>query len=490
MEPNNIDQDLPVNVSANNSSKKLKIITIIVAVVLIGFFIWWYVDNQKVAKITQINDKSTETSNLQNNELGVPTLKFTDNELGITFEYPESWGNTVVSVKVDSRTLVKKISFTKQSNLYFESLSPASTLDAQNLQISSGFTVDLSKYCKQNILNDNNEPQTNDQDIYRLNGSDQFGTCPNDQGNISAIIYRTDKSVDPGTPSQNIVVSKNDLDKSTGLTTLKFSKRYYLRTQNPLYYPLIVYQGSIPDVKSQNYCYSSWNTQADSTKYIKNYKCISYKDKPFIDKAFSDFAGSEFNKHTELVLKGMKMSSVANAGQYFSNHFTDLVKYEDAKYSYFYPKILALDRLDKDKKFNAVEIVTRQSVVQEENELENCDGPCYAPTLTSLGWDNEKKLLENNPQDGNINCVQGINGNSLCEVKTLGKNKFLVRYTGRHGGESLIQKTYIIYKNGIRYEITPPGLSGQGTDPLLYKNIENQFIQKIYENIVQTLNLL
>ncbi len=520
---NNIGEKSPEIVKAlqiiKQNIKPQIVIAIVVAVVLIGAFVWWYVDNQKLAGITPVNNNPTETSNLQNyvdnqklagitpagitpvnnnptetsnlqnNEFNVPMLKFTDGELGITFDYPESWGNTIISVKADSWSLTKKISFTNQPNLYFEIVSPALRSDAQNLQIPSGFTTDLSRYCKQNILGDRSEPLSDVYDLYRMSGSDEFGTCPNDQGNISAIIYRTDKSVDPGTSSKNVVVPKKDLDKGSGMTTLKFSKRYYLKIKNSLYDPIIVYQNGIPDVKSRNYCYSTFSThwRADP-RYLKTYKCISYNDKPLIEKAFSEFAGFEFNKQTELVLKGMKISSVENAGQYFSNHFADLVKYEDAKYSYLYPKILVPDRLDRDTKFNAVKIVTRQSVVQEE--LENCEELCFAPTLTSAGWDNEKKLLESNQPDGNVGCVQGINGDSLCEVKTLGKNKFLIRYTGRFGGDSVVEKTYIIYKGPIRYEITPPELGSQGTDPALFKGIENQFIQKIYENIVKSLILL
>lgn len=491
---NNLGKDLPEVTQPQQVTKQnikpWAVIVIIATLVLIGGFMWWYMNNQKFAGPLSIKESPTETPNLQNNEFNVPILKFTDGELGIAFDYPESWGNTTTSVKADSLSLTKKISFTNQPNLYFEIVSPALTSDAQNLQVPSGFTTDLSKYCKQNIRGDRSEPLSDVYDMYRLNGSDEFGTCPNEQGNIAAIVYRTDKSVDPGTPPYNEVIPKKDLDKTNWMTTLKFSKRYYLKIQNPLYNPLIVYQNGIPDVKSQNYCYSTWSTQADPTGYLKTYKCISYKDKPLIDKAFGEFADFEFNKQTELVLKGMKISGVENAGQYFSNHFTDLVKYEDAKYTYFHPQILSPDQWDKDTKFNAVKIVTRQSVVQEEIELEKCEGSCFSPTLTSSGWDNEKKLLDSSLSDGVVNCVEGINGKSLCEVKTYGKNKFLIRYTGRFGGEYVIEKTYIIYKNGIRYEITPPEFGGQGTDHALFKGIENQFIQKIYENIVKSLTLL
>ncbi len=409
------------------------IIAILVAVALIGTFVWWYLDNQKLAGITPVNNNPTETPNLQNNEFGVPILKFTDDELGVTFDYPKSWGNATISIKADSWSLTKKISFTNEPNLYFEIVSPALRSDKQNLQIPFGFTKDLSRYCKQNILGDRSEPLSDVYDMYRLNGSDEFGTCPNDQGNISTIIYRTDKSVDPGTPPQNVVVPKKDLDKSAGLSTLKFSKRYYLKTQNPLYDPLVVYQSGIPEVKSQNYCYSTWSSQADPTGYLKTYKCISYKDKPLIDKAFSDFTNSELNKQTELVLSGMKINSVGveNARQHFSKHFDDLAKYQDIKYSYFYPKILVPNRWDKETKFNATKVVTRESMVQQDKEYANCEGPCFSPTLTTVGWDNEKRLLENSPADGSVNCVEGINGNSLCEIKTYGKNKFLIRYTPR-----------------------------------------------------------
>ena len=172
-----------------------------------------------------------------------------------------------------------------------------------------------------------------------------------------------------------------------------------------------------------------------------------------------------------------------------SNPLTNLIKYKDARYSYLYPQTLVSAQRGGGA-FNAVEVVTKESVVRDEKVIENCEGECYSPTLTSLGWDNEKKLLESNPLDGTVNCVEGVNGKSLCEVKTHGENKFLIRYTGHFSGESVIEKTYIIYKNDIRYEISPPNLGGQGTAPALFKSIENEPTQRIYEDIVKSLIFL
>jgi hypothetical protein len=466
----------------------------IIMLILIGVFVWLYTNKQELGERHNNNGENGRTEiplAQQDDDFNVPVLQFTDSELGITFDYPKAWGETTTSVKADDWSLTKKISFTDQSDLYFEIVSPALRSNAQDLQKPSGFTTDLSRYCKQNILGDRSEPLSDIYDMYRLNGSDEFGVCPSDEENIVAIVHRTDKSVDPGTPPHNEVVLKQDLDKESGFTTLTFSKRYYIEVKNPLYNSLVVYQDGIPDVKSQNYCYSRWSTQADPTGYLKTYKCISHKDKPLIDKAFDDFANSEFNRQTELVLRGMKIDnvSIANAQKDFVNHFEDLVNYQSARYSYLYPKILVPNRWDRETEFNAVEIVTRESVVQAEKELESCEGPCFPPVLTSLGWDNERDLLKSNPPDGTIDCVDGINGRSLCEIRTYDDNKLLVRYTGRGGGESVVWKKHIIYKDDIRYELTSPTLGGQGTDPILFKSIEDQFIQKIYDDIVKSFTL-
>ena len=412
----------------------------------------------------------------------MPTTQFNDNELGIALDYPEGWGQTLITVEADSRLLTKKITFTNQPNLFFEISSTALRSDDQNLQKTSATDDDLSKYCKENIRNDRSEPLSDWYDMYRLNGTDMFGICPEDRGNVKAIVYQTDKSGSPG----NEIFSKKDLDQVTGSAILKFSKRYYLKIQNPLYGPLVVHQNGIPDVQSQNYCYSKWNIPNDPTAYLKTYKCISYNDKPLIENAFSEFDKSEFNEQVKLVLNSIKINQVKNSSQYFTDHFSDLKKYEDDEYTYFYPQILISDRWNKDNNLNVVKEISKESIVQADEAFEVCDGPCMPSILTALGWDNEKRLLDNNPPDGETRCVEGINGSSLCEIKTFGKNKFLIRYTGRFGGDSVIWKSYIIYNNGMRYEINSPELGSQGADPALFKSIENHLIQKVYEDIAES----
>lgn len=103
-------------------------------------------------------------------------------------------------------------------------------------------------------------------------------------------------------------------------------------------------------------------------------------------------------------------------------------------------------------------------------------------------WDNEKFLLESNPVNGPVKCADGLLGNSLCEIKSFGGKKFLIRYTGRFGGESVIDKSYIIYNNGLRFEIYSQPLCCVGTDSSKYKAVETALIQNIIDNIAKSLS--
>jgi len=418
-------------------------------------------------------------------QINAHITQFNDNELGISFDYPKDWGEILTVVEINSRELTKKISFTNQPNLFFEISSTALRSNAQNLQKIPTSNDGLPKFCRKNIKNYRSEPLSAENDIYRLNGTDVFGICPKDQGDIKAIAYQADKSITPKRPI-NEVVSKKDLHKGSRSSVLKFSKKHYLRTQNPLYDPLIIHQNGIPDTQSQNYCYTKWNIPSDPTAYLKKYKCISYNDKLLIENTFNEFDKSESNKQVELILNSLEMNNIENTSQYFIDHFSELKKYEDIEYSYYYPKVLVPNRWNKDENFNAVKTITRESIVKGDEEYKACEGPCIHPTLTALGWDNEKQLLKNSTSDGEIECAKGVNGSSLCEIKTVGENKFLIRYTGRFTGDSSINKTYIIYNNDLRFEIIAPELESQGTNPELFKGIENQLIQKVYEDIVKS----
>lgn len=78
----------------------------------------------------------------------------------------------------------------------------------------------------------------------------------------------------------------------------------------------------------------------------------------------------------------------------------------------------------------------------------------YNPFINGNGWKSEKVLIESS-KDGYINCLnneQGVFRAVLCEIKTIGENKFLIKYSrDTYKGDSTI-KQYIVYNKDIRYE--------------------------------------
>lgn len=105
--------------------------------------------------------------------------------------------------------------------------------------------------------------------------------------------------------------------------------------------------------------------------------------------------------------------------------------------------------------YDVIEIDTRDLVEQHNKAF---GGYGSGPVLTTTGWDDEKKLLKDHPSDGSVDCVQGVSAlykeNMLCEVKTYGKNRFLIHYfrLPEEGAVMIIEN--IIYKDDLRYLVS------------------------------------
>lgn len=79
----------------------------------------------------------------------------------------------------------------------------------------------------------------------------------------------------------------------------------------------------------------------------------------------------------------------------------------------------------------------------------------YNPYINSEGWNNEKKLIQNN-KEGDVSCLtdkDGVYRAVYCQIKKIGINTFLIKYSrNSYKGESTI-KQYITYNKDMRYEI-------------------------------------
>ena len=128
-----------------------------------------------------------------------------------------------------------------------------------------------------------------------------------------------------------------------------------------------------------------------------------------------------------------------------------------------------------------VSVVTRESVVEDEKPC-NYEGPCPPPILRAVGWDNEKKLLESNPPDGEVDCTKGQNWKSICLIESLKNRKVLVKYIGRTLGGRDINKYHIFYINNTRIEIKPEPYD-LGNDPSESKFIGAENIDWVYDKL-------
>ena len=131
-----------------------------------------------------------------------------------------------------------------------------------------------------------------------------------------------------------------------------------------------------------------------------------------------------------------------------------------------------------------VSVVTREEVAEEEKMVNICEreGSCPPPILRAVDWDNEKKLLESNPPDGEVDCVRGLGWASVCRIESFKNRKVLIRYTGMALGGLGIDKYHIFYINNTRIEIKPESYD-LGNDPNEPKFIGAENIDWVFKKM-------
>jgi len=485
----------------NFSKGFLSVVIVIVGIGIISLLTGiFYFSRNTGLRSPESSPSSTQGQTMPSNAPSNQTVKsvFEEKELGIAFNYPSSWGNAVINVSASPTNLKKEITFSRQENIKIDVDSAATVKEIYTAQ---GYypPVDLSQFCKVNITGDREGPLSENQDIFRTNGEDKSGHCRSEGKNTDTVVYVVKKTSDIGTPlGWQTFPNREQLFKGSGLATIKVQKTYYLKLKNPLYNLLSV-TVTLPSQKSDKFCLTFVNYDGakpwGDTPYGKNYSCLSHQDKEIIDNGFKNFDVSELNQEAEAWINDIKVNPIINPELVFANNFSETTAYENStfRFRFNYPKIFQPQlKFERNRiliaDFDLLQITSRDDMIKQEEDAKKCEGECFGATVTLAAWDNEKFLLASNPADGPVKCADGLLGNSLCEIKSFGGKKFLIRYTGRFSGESGIDKSYIIYNNGLRFELDSQPLYGVGTDPSKYKATETALIQNIIDNITKSLN--
>jgi hypothetical protein len=132
------------------------------------------------------------------------------------------------------------------------------------------------------------------------------------------------------------------------------------------------------------------------------------------------------------------------------------------KKPYFINILFAADTLNWDDNtlggdqiFYGLTIQSRKDIENLVKEVENSETGDAFWVIDTVLFDKEKSLLENSSKDGFVDCPD--TSDPLCEIRTIGGNRFLIEYNVNSWKGITTQILYVIFHNNIRYEFSGDG---------------------------------
>lgn len=438
---------------------------------------------------------------------------YLDEELGVSFKIPIGWGNVNVKDSYSFTGLSKEITFSNRPEV---KLVAASKNYLYPMWFESrGFLPpkeDPQLFCKryQNFLgaSPSRERNTNGEDIFRQNGSYNYGECDIYPPfvNVSSKVDSFDGSGTRGWIDIN--------DSKVILSNINLSRSIFYKLDNGVY-PSLTLLVDLPGIKSNGFCVWSTDLGREEGDYylLKESSCVNFKEKDQIEKAFTEFETSKLA--TEVISFASKInirqSNSNKVREIYENRFKDTKNFTSADIgvSFTYPKVLegvVYDEKSRELNFQdnheiysfRMEVSSKEDMINAEKEREqNCTELCgFPPWIDSDGWQKESDFISSNLV-GEINCpkyedsIAGFYGD-YCRIDNINGDKALVRYYKGHITEGVVRKEYVFYTpKGKRLDIFISPDSIFTDDLAKYRDLEKtDFTLKTAELIVNSIKLL
>lgn len=420
--------------------------------------------------------------NLQN-----VTHNFIDEELGVSFSYPQAWGDvqkiSTPHIRSTPFDLDHKFIFSANSSVTasanylgepdkFREHADYEKAMAENKNPRASFCVENLEY----LAPSDNQNPTQSHTSFRQNSIYNYGAC--DKKLVSFITAR--KLSEPS----GLV----ELDKR-GSSKIEISKTYVIKSGNQLYSALKIIV-NLPKLNSSDYCEVPWGISGGPSK-LKSLNCITYADKEAIENAVKDFQNSELRKEVDQLIYSISAKSITkqDADSFIANYFKTKSTYSSDKLGirFSYPSIFPAPDLEQNEKsvtidgFEIVNMLSRQDAVDIEKSATDCEGMCFGPSITANEWDLHLDILTKNLIDKE-KCKDCI------AITTIGNSEFLVLFQAGAGYSGHPSKRYITYQKGKRYEFNGfQNMFTLGTSFTLSefdKMSEESVMQKIIKDII------
>jgi hypothetical protein len=487
----------------NFLSKKRKLIIVfgfglLVILIVFGFYWNFYKTFQKIPK---------------------PQLKtFQDDELGISFQIPESWGEPVLKDSYSFTGVLREISFTNRPQIKLITVTPRYSYPDWFEKRGIAHWGDPQKDCSWVVYShkggSKDEHNTNGENVFRYAGRYAYGDC----STSTPYLYIAHKEPLPSKDFEEVIDIN---DARVFPSKIKLSKNFYYKLLNEIY-PALTISIEVAEIQSNSFCIERavyvYEGERSIERFEKVFTCINYQEKEQIEKAFKDFENTELAEEIAFFVNTLKITPATEARKKYENRFVEKAVFADENLgiSFVYPKVLGppvYDQKTRELKFEPyftetfkIKISTKQDIINDEKEHEiECEIYCYPLDVDLHRFEVEHESIVKQPVE-EIDCPIGGSSWSAyegqrCEIINIDNQKALVRYYYGWSTEGTVNKKYVMYSgDGKRFDIFIysdfyavewVGGEGKPKDFKEFQDFENKdFTFNIAESIVKSIKLL
>jgi|GEM_PF-3133534 len=382
--------------------------------------------------------------------------KFTDEVLGLSFDYPATWGNASWN---DTNIIV----FSGQPDITM-ALTYISPDDDQG---NSAKEICLARWSKSGH---NDMQQENGEDVFVEDGSFSIGDCDAEIPYLNSVTVADYKHTD-WTPLE---------EEIEGTSTLNLGRFYYFDLQSP-YFTSLTVDVTAPSIETDGVCLMRIASECDTevTEEIvsesdeeavatvpdepsvdcplsQNLQCINYEERQIALDALGDFNDSDLGIEVDDMLSSLTIAPVdestaeAILTEKYNADYAERAEYsnDEMGISFTYPVAFGKMEANEDNtlinaEMFSVEVTTLADAIAEEADFyaTNDEGPvCIGRLLTEQIWQSNYDTFYNSDYSDDGNILQ------------FGSNKFLVGHDG-HCGDPLTESKYITFVGDNRFEI-------------------------------------
>jgi len=455
-------------------------LAVVLILIIGGVYAWQYGGNTNPPP-APLNE--TQTPPLQSSD-------FKDDELGIAFDVPESWGEVIVKNDFSSTQILREISFSNQSSVKLISFTKDRLYPADFERSSISTSSEVNSFCESQLryLSVGDEPKTDKgQDLFRLNGAYNFGNC------IAAppFLNISEKTSEGGVGWVSLD------DPKTAASEIELSRSIFWSLPNPIY-ASITLKVDVPDTTSDGFCKSQFYFGENDYQLYKSFGCLNHAEKELIEGIFRNFDSTQLASEVNFLVESFQVYSADNASSIYDNYFIDKTVFNDTglEISIDYPSVFGEPKYDSVSRILSfpndnndslrIEINTLADIAQKEKEIAECKGPCLSPLTSQDRWKEEKDILSQT-SIGQIECPFG---GEFCEIANVGDTKMIIRYYNQWPRTDGVRKEYAFYIDDKRFDLFTNSYSLYTHDLSEYRESENtDFTLKLVREILESIQI-